>query len=67
MSVTKALIHTALKPLFKTWFDVVGAKVAAETRLSVVGGLYIQARDIRYTSVSIIFSFLCYRVRLLTV
>ncbi len=54
-TMSQPLLHTALKLLFKNWFQVVGPRVAATTRVSVVGGLYIQARDIRYITVSIIY------------
>jgi hypothetical protein len=53
--MSKPLIHTALKPLFTIWLKVVGPQAAATTQVSVVGGLYIRAREIRYTIVSIIY------------
>src|SRR6266436_3338679 len=53
--MSQPLLHTTLKPLFKNWFQVIGPQVAATTRVSIVGGLYIQARDIHYTTVSIIY------------
>jgi hypothetical protein len=53
--MSQSLIHTALKPLFTIWLKVVGLQVAATPRVSVGGGLYIQAREIRCTTVSIIY------------
>jgi len=53
--MSQSLIHTALKPLFTNWLKAVGPQVAATTRVSVISGLYIQAREIRYTTVSIIY------------
>lgn len=47
--MSQPLLHTALKQLFKNWYATVGAQAAAKTRVFVVGGLYIQARDIRIT------------------
>ena len=53
--MSQSLLHTALKLLFKNWYAVVGAQAAAKTHVSIAGGLYIQARDIRITMVSIIY------------
>ena len=52
MSLSRPLLHYGLKPLFASWYASVGAEVAARTRVSVVGGLYLQARQIRSTTVS---------------
>ncbi|KAF8316998.1 uncharacterized protein EI90DRAFT_3085628 [Cantharellus anzutake] len=49
MSLTRPLLHYGLKPLFASWHTYVGAERAAETQVSVVGGLYLQARQIRPT------------------
>lgn len=50
MSVTRPLLHSGLKSLFVNWRKFVGAEAAANIRVSVVGGLYIQARGIRPTT-----------------
>ncbi|KAI1786581.1 hypothetical protein LXA43DRAFT_1064956 [Ganoderma leucocontextum] len=49
-SHTRPLLHYGLKPLFANWHAFVGPELAAKTRVSVVGGLYIQARGIRPTT-----------------
>ncbi|KAF6753857.1 hypothetical protein DFP72DRAFT_1069064 [Ephemerocybe angulata] len=42
-------IHRGIMPLLLRWAEAVGPTVAQNTRICVVGGLYLQARDIRPT------------------
>ena len=53
MSVFRPLVHYGLRPLFVAWKNSVGPDVAAKTRVSVIGGLYMQAIGVRATTVSL--------------
>ncbi|KAF8872486.1 hypothetical protein CPB84DRAFT_1854460 [Gymnopilus junonius] len=50
MSVFRPLVHYGLRPLFVAWKNSVGPDVAAKTRVSVIGGLYMQAIGVRATT-----------------